>query len=91
MNEPIARYLDRNREWQGIGGEYTIHLGEDCAASSGHTTGLPLMSCNTSGISRLWIRAASANKLATSGEISAEQSLLDTTLSLPEPHPGWEF
>ncbi len=94
VEEPISRYLDKDCKWQGIGGEYTVHLGEQCLAEDGHSAGLPLLTANTSGISRLWIGAASANKLASSGEISAEQSLLDaidSCLSLPLPVPGWEF
>jgi predicted acetyltransferase len=92
--EPITQFLDKNRSWQGIGGDYTIRLGEECEAAEGHSAGLPLLKASTSGISRLWLGAASANRLATGGEIEGEQSLLDAldqTLSLPHPHPGWEF
>jgi len=94
VEDPISQYLDDGHGWQGIAGDYTVHLGEECEANPGHRSGLPLLHANASGISRLWMGCASANRLATSGEISAEQSLLDaldTTLSLPKPHPGWEF
>lgn len=94
IDDPITRYLDKDEPWQGISGEYTIHLGEDSELKSGHTAGLPLLTASTSGISRLWLGAASANRLATSGEIIAEQSLLDQleqTLALPTPRTGWEF
>ncbi len=94
VEDPITRYLDENEPWQGIGGEYTIHLGEESKLKPGHSTGLPLLKASTSGISRLWLGAASANRLATSGEITAEQSLLDQleqTLALPAPRTGWEF
>lgn len=92
--EPITQFLDQGRSWQGIGGDYTIRLGEECEATQGHSSGLPLLNASTSGISRLWLGAASANRLATSGEITGDQALLDDlerTLSLPHPHPGWEF
>lgn len=94
VDEPITRFLDKNRSWQGIGGDYTIRLGEECEAADGHRAGLPLLKASTNGISRLWLGAASANRLATGGEIAGEQSLLDAldqSLSLPHPHPGWEF
>ena len=94
VDEPIGRYLDKQQSWQGIGGDYTVHLGETSEAVSGHQAGLPLLKANTNGISRLWLGCASANRLATSGEISAKQDLLDqldSTLKLPLPQPGWEF
>lgn len=94
VEDPITRYLDSGQGWQGIGGDYTLHLGASSEASPGHSKGLPLLKASTSGISRLWLGAASANRLATSSEIDADQELLDkldSSLSLPLPHPGWEF
>ena len=94
VDEPIAKYLDSNQSWRGIGGEYTVRLGEESSATRGHSNNLPLLTATTSGISRLWIGAANANRIATSGEIAAEQTLLDKldeTLSLPSPRPGWDF
>lgn len=94
IDEPITKYLGSAQSWRGIGGDYTLHLGEESEVIDGHSSGLPLLNASTSGISRLWIGAASANRLATSGEITAEQSLLDQleeTLALPTPIAGWEF
>lgn len=94
IEDPITRYLDENQSWRGIGGEYTVHLGEECVATEGFSDGLSTLKASTQGLSRLWIGAASANRLATTGEIIGEQSLLDQleeTISLPTPRPGWEF
>ena len=71
-----------------------VHLGEDCEAVSGHGKGLPLLQADVSGLSRLWLGCASADVIATSGEISGPQELLDAldrTLSLPLPKIGWQF
>ena len=80
--------------WQGIGGEYTVHLGENSEAKNGQSKGLTTLHATTNGISRLWLGSASANKLATGSEISAPQDLLDkldATLALPLPLADWEF
>ena len=94
LTDPIAGFLDDEQAWCGIGGEYTVHLGEDCEAVSGHGKGLPLLQADVSGLSRLWLGCASADVIATSGEISGPQELLDAldrTLSLPLPKIGWQF
>ena len=94
VDDPISSFLDENQSWRGIGGDYTVHLSEQSQATLGHSPELPLLQATCSGISRLWIGAASANKLASSGELRAEQSLLDCleeTLSLPTPRTGWDF
>ncbi len=94
LTDPIGQFLSETQPWQGISGEYTMHLGEECEAKSGHSSGLPLLEASVGGISRLWLGCASANAIATGGEINGPQELLDLldqTLSLPLPKTGWEF
>ena len=94
LTDPISEYLDGDSAWQGIGGDYNVRLGENCSAEPGHTTGLPLLRATVGGFSRLWLGCAGATAIALSGEIEAEQELLDTIqqcVNLPLPKTGWEF
>ena len=94
LTDPIKAYLDSEQPWQGIAGEYTVHLGPDCQAQIGHSKGLANLQASVGGFSRLWLGCASATAIAMAGEINATQELLDTlekTLSLPLPRTGWEF
>ncbi|MDP6415829.1 MAG: hypothetical protein QGG54_12525, partial [Gammaproteobacteria bacterium] len=94
LTDPISQFLDTEQSWQGISGEYTIHLGENCEAQVDHSKGLPLLEASVGGFSRLWLGCASANAIAIAGEISAAQALLDSlekTLALPLPKTGWDF
>lgn len=94
LDDPITAYLEEEQTWRGAGGEYIIHLGEESSASPGYDKELPTLKAGVSGFSRLWIGAASANKLASCGEIQGDQSLLDAldeTLALPMPNTGWSF
>ncbi len=94
LNDPISRYLDEDQKWQGVSGDYIIHLGEKSSATRGSNDELPTLIAGVSGFSRLWIGAASATKLASCGEIQGQQSLLDAleeVLSLPAPNTGWSF
>jgi predicted acetyltransferase len=94
LSDPIVEFLPQNQAWHGIGGDYTIELGENCSAASGFSDDLPLLDASVGGFSRLWLGCASATAIATSGEISGPQPLLDDLercLSLPLPKPGWDF
>jgi predicted acetyltransferase len=94
LSDPITRYLESDQPWQGISGEYTVDLGEECRAVKGLKAGLPLVKATVPGMSRLWQGSASATAIALAGELQAEDSVLDSleqTLSLPLPRMGWEF
>lgn len=94
LNDPIAQYLDKSHGWQGISGEYTVHLGQSSEAKQGLQKNLPTLTASVGAFSRLWLGAASANAIATADELEASQTLLnqlDETLCLPLPKVGWEF
>lgn len=94
LTDPISKYLAEDSSWRGIGGKYTILLGEFCSAEQGHQAGLPLLRASVGGFSRLWLGCASATAISLAGEIEASQQLLDKlhqTLCLPLPKTGWEF
>ncbi len=94
LADPISEYLADDQAWQGIGGDYTIHFGEQSEAMPGHKKNLPVLHATVGGFSRLWLGSVRANALAVTGEIHGEQGLLDKleqSLSLPLPKAGWEF
>ena len=71
---PISHYLNEESAWQGVSGDYTITLGENCSAASGCRPGLPLLKASVGGFSRLWLDCASATAISLSGEIEADQN-----------------
>lgn len=94
LSDPIAQYLDKNHSWQGVTGEYTVHLGQSSEARQGTQKNLPTLETSVGAFSRLWLGAASANAIATADELIASQALLDQldeTLCLPLPKVGWDF
>ncbi|MBT8147464.1 MAG: sterol carrier protein domain-containing protein, partial [Gammaproteobacteria bacterium] len=94
LADPIVDYLTADQNWQGAGGEYTVHLGEQCEAVPAHSPGLPLLTAGVPGFSRLWLGSASATALSVVGDIAGPQELiaqLDQILSLPLPKMDWDF
>lgn len=94
LSDPISQYLEKDQSWQGIAGEYCIHLGEECEVESGHKSGLPLLKATAGGFSRLWLGCATASAISMTDEIQGSEKLLqqlENTLSLPLPHISWEF
>jgi predicted acetyltransferase len=43
LKDPISQFLNEESSWQGISGDYTIILGKNCNATSGHRPDLPLL------------------------------------------------
>ncbi|NKB35493.1 MAG: GNAT family N-acetyltransferase [Pseudomonadales bacterium] len=94
LDDPITQYLPEDQTWRGIGGDYSLVLGPECSATPGFVDSLPILEASVGGFSRLWLGCASANAIATCGEISGAQEMLDElekVLSLPLPKTGWEF
>ncbi|MGV6816771.1 MAG: GNAT family N-acetyltransferase [Thiotrichales bacterium] len=94
LDDPISQFINEDQKWNGVGGNYILTLGENCSAITGIDKALPTLHASVGGFTRLWLACASANALATSGDLSAEQSLLDELdiiISLPTPRTGWDF
>lgn len=94
LKDPITEFLSNEHSWNGIGGDYRVSLGADCKTAEGFEDSLPVLCASVGGFSRLWLGCANANALASSGEISGPQSLiddLDKTLRMPIPKTGWDF
>lgn len=94
LNDPISDYLDEDCPWQGVGGEYCLHLGQESALECSPRPGLPTLQASVSGFSRLWLGAVPATAISLTGELKASTTLLEqleNRLRLPAPHAGMNF
>ncbi|MFT7687182.1 MAG: putative acetyltransferase [Candidatus Azotimanducaceae bacterium] len=94
LSDPIENCLDDEAQWRGIGGEYTIKLGQRSTVRSGHHDDLPLLKATVNEFTRMWFGIRSASELAMTTSLQGEQellNLLDASLNLPRPHPGWDY
>jgi predicted acetyltransferase len=91
LNDPISGYLDEDCPWQGVGGEYCLHLGQESALERNPRPGLPTLEASVGGFSRLWLGAVPATAISLTGELKASPALLEqleNRLRLPAPHAG---
>lgn len=95
LTDPIGDYLDATgAPWTGIGGEFTIRLGEASSAGPGTDSKLPTLCASVNAFSRLWFGIRPASQLAISDDITAPDELLealDATIRLPSAAWGWYF
>ncbi len=94
LSDPVARFLTEDAPWTGIGGEYTLTLGEECSVAAGMSTGAPGLECDVAAFSRYWMGAVSAEFLQATGAFRCGVDTarkLDETLALPRPDRGWDF
>ncbi len=92
LHDPVSDRADS--PWAGVGGDYTITIGETSGATSGHAAGLPLLEAGVASFTRLWFGVRPATVLATSDRLSGPHDLLsslDEALALPHPVLGWDF
>ena len=95
LSDPIGACLGPNRKaWTGIGGEYTVTLGEDSSAKPGTNSQLPTLHATVNAFSRLWLGIRPATHLAISDDVDGPTELLeqlDAVLRLPTASWGWYF
>jgi predicted acetyltransferase len=93
LRDPVCDFLPGDG-WQGIGGEYTVHIGEQSAASAGHSGGLPLLETTVNTFTRLLFGIASASMLEASDNLAVSEDLrhaLDEAYCLPRMTTSWDF
>ena len=93
LHDPVARYLPEDG-WQGVGGEYVVHLGAASSAEPGSAPDLPVLSAGVGAFTRLWLGVRPAVSLAVTDDLSGPPDLLaaiDNALALPVPHFDWSF
>jgi predicted acetyltransferase len=94
LHDPVARYLHEKWEWRGIGGAYTLNLGQKSCVVAGHTPGLPELKASVGAFSRMWLGVRSASSLALTDDLDAPDELLaalDEAFRLPSPRVDWGF
>lgn len=94
LADPIELFLNDDALWHGLGGEYVVTLGPESHAERGSKKGLPTLAASVGAFTRMWLGVRPATGLATTDDLSGPKELLerlDQVLSIPEPHPDWEF
>ncbi|MCE5260183.1 MAG: hypothetical protein LLG44_14165 [Chloroflexi bacterium] len=94
LQDPITPLLPADQAWRGVGGEYTVTLGEECAAAPGHNPSLPLLKTTVNAFTRMWLGVRPASGLALSDELETSPELLhdlDWAFRLPTPLIDWSY
>lgn len=94
VSDPLEGLLPADSAWRGVGGDYTVELGDTCRAIPGHRDGLLQVSCTVNTLTRLLWGVRNASSLAVSDGLSAPAALLeqlDAAIRLPAPVTGWDF
>ncbi|MCP3857074.1 MAG: GNAT family N-acetyltransferase [Actinomycetia bacterium] len=79
------------QEWEGIGGDYIVTLGDGAVVADGHDASLATLDATVNAFSRLLFGVRPASSLALTTDLAGPPALLaelDTLLRLPAPHPG---
>ena len=93
LHDPLAERTGAT--WPGIGGEYTVHVGD----TSGVTDGLPgaavaVLDASVGAFTRLWLGVRPASGLTITDRLAGPPELiaaLDAAFCLPPPLPDWPY
>lgn len=94
LSDPITTYLSDDEPWRGIGGEYTITLGEESCATPGTRTELPTLKTSVGAFTRLWLgclRPAGLHYADTFEASDALLTALEKSMTVPTPGLDWDF
>jgi hypothetical protein len=94
LTDPITDSLDDGVNWQGIGGDYIVELGNESHAEAGSSASLPTLNASVNAFSRMWFGIRPASSLAVTDNLHGPAELLkdlDESLRLPTAHLGWDF
>jgi hypothetical protein len=95
LSDPIETFLDNSSEWNGISGDYVITLGQNSFCESGINPKLKTLKTTVNGFTRMWAGILPASTLGLSEQFIANESLIQKLdyafVSLPKPHPDWDF
>lgn len=91
LRDPLA---DLGGAWSGIGGEYTIHLGERSDVADGIRPDVHVLDASVGALTRLLTGVRPASALALTDDFAGPGELvdaLDRAIRLPPLQPGWSF
>jgi hypothetical protein len=94
LSDPVARFLEDDSLWRGVGGSYIVQLGETSDAVRGEDALLPTLRASVGAFTRLWLGVVPASGLAATDELSGPPDLLaelERVLCLPVPRVDWDF
>lgn len=89
LTDPLA--ASATSTWAGIGGDYTVRLGETSTVTEGHTSGLMQLDASVGAFTRMWLAVLPASQLTVTDKLSGPPALLanlDRAFALPTPKPG---
>ncbi len=94
LTDPLTSLVPEDANWRGIGGQYTITLGQASSLEPGPSEELPIVHASVNAFTRFWLGVRSATELSWSDDLEAPPELLhtlDAAVRLPSPHPDWQF
>lgn len=81
--------------WPGIGGDYTVHLGEESGVTDGLPTGsAPVLDASVGAFTRLWLGVRPATGLTITDQLAGPPEILtalDVAFRLPPPLSDWPY
>jgi hypothetical protein len=94
LDDPIARFLEEDAPWRGVGGGYVVQLGPTSEAAPGQDPALPTLHASVGAFTRLWLGVGPARGLAATDALVGPPELLaalEGALLLPAPKVDWDF
>jgi len=94
LTDPVADHLPDDGGWRGVGGRYTVVLGDPSSVAGRRAGDRPLLRCSVGTFTRLWFGVCPASALALTDGLDAPPELcerLDRAIRLPPFVPGFDF
>lgn len=94
LEDPITKYLSSDPGWQGLSGNYVIHLGSHSSSEPGQDPILATLKASIGAFSRMWIGIRPSSGLSVTDNLSGPPELLaqlDDAFQFPNPKPDWDF